>query len=129
MNPHNQNIAIAEACGLFRIEPLRRTTRKGAVTPDGVMLWYCESHHGGASTYAPLPNYYADLNACHEMIAGLSEDGRHRYAVTLAGMLWVPQQMRGWQDFRDTLAVSESTAPQRCEAFLKTLGKWEVGRE
>lgn len=68
MTEEEINIAIAEACGLFKIEPLRRTTRKGKTDPNGVVLWYCEEHHGGAATYARVPDYCNDLNAMHSHV-------------------------------------------------------------
>ena len=58
-------IAMAEARGLFRIEPLRRTTQRGRVDPEGVNLWYCEEHHGGAASYLKIPDWPNDLNAVH----------------------------------------------------------------
>jgi len=119
MNEEQQRIKIAEACDLFRIMPLRRTTRKGKPDPNGVRLWYCEEHHGGAATYAEVPNYPNDLNAMHEaeisyiITNGLWDD----YVGHLKAIMY--QGERFW---------GQATAKQRAEAFLKTLNLWEETR-
>lgn len=69
---------------------------------------------------APIPNYHASLDACHEMekhlrwCAGNEKDMCHMWRaygeelVRIGGPHWT------WY----------STAPQRCEAFLRLHGKW-----
>lgn len=61
-------------------------------------------------------NPLRDLNACHEMekvLVGLKL--RSDYRVHLFG---VCNKVNGW----DYLFATDA---QRCEAFLKTIGKWE----
>lgn len=69
------------------------------------------------------PNYPEDLNACHAVVTALNDEQRHAYAVILSGMLWLPENTRGWNDWRDTLVVSEATARQRTTALILTLQK------
>jgi hypothetical protein len=101
------NIAIAEACGWKFIpeyyhgedQPPEFTT----VTPDGRHL--CGYY----------PDYLNDLNAMHE-----------------AEKILTAQQRRSYVNCIFNLPVSEcesntfATAAQRAEAFLRTIGKWEV---
>jgi hypothetical protein len=118
MTPEQQRIKIAEVCGLFRIMPLRRTTRKGKPDPNGVRLWYCEEHHGGAATYAEVPNYPKDLNAMHESEKTLSENDRQKYLDILAD---APRNDR-YLTWADSVFA---TAAQKAEAFLRTINLWE----
>jgi hypothetical protein len=84
------NIAIAESLG-WKLLANNRWTR-----PCGF--------------YADLPNYTADLNACHELEKTLNTDDARSYYRILELQL-------GWES-------ASATARQRCEAYLKTIGKW-----
>lgn len=117
MTDEQINIKIAELCNLFRIAPLKRTTRKGNDDPNGVVLWYCSEDHGGAKTYDRLPNYAADLNACHE------------FEKTL---LTADSFCGHWGEYSNRLVsllgctdIFHATARQRCETFLRVHGQWE----
>jgi hypothetical protein len=78
----------------------------------------------GTSPYEPVPNYHGDLNACAEMEKSLSGEKQQvwylqkltqvRYRDGVAGMI-------GCMIDKTTFA----TAPQRCEAFLRVVGKWK----
>ena len=104
MSPEEQQIAIAEALGYTQEEPWL----------DGKDCWSHKDHppHVGFDVISDYPN---DLNACREFEIWLLKnhlDLRAVYRRTLIecvgsdGLYWM------------------STAPQRCEAFLKTIGKW-----
>lgn len=99
------------------------TPPEGFSSTHDPAIW---SPEDGSCLYE-LPNYPENLDAVHEVVSGLPDQSRHAYAVTLAGELWKPARTRGWQDYRDTLAVSEATALQRCIALLRALSpdKWE----
>lgn len=120
MTDEEIRIAIAEACGLFRTKPLRRTTRKGTDDPNGVRLWYCSEHMGGAATYDEVPNYPECLNAMHEAEEerfgdwGDHSDLWHLYEVNLRNVCGMRNH---WMS---------ATARQRAEAFLRTLNLWCV---
>lgn len=93
------NEAIAEACGWVP-------------NCDGGICW--DQH--GAPLITP-PNYCNDLNAMHEAEMVLTLEQQYDY----------------WSDVK---AINGSgpdqlftTARQRAEAFLKTLGKWEEAQK
>ena len=106
MTPEAQRIAIAEACGWTEIEP-------------------CTCCYGVIRGYQPtpgahkkhVPDFINDLNAMHEAEKVLA------YAQGGDMTLWI-QRMTcagyGPQLF--------ATAPQRAEAFLRTIGKWEESK-
>lgn len=107
MNPEQQRIAIAEACGWVYV-PEDATWR----SPEK-FTWRCHS--------SP-PDYLNDLNAMHEAEKALTGDQRDRYVYILAGIT-DPSNEMGLADSEYALFA---TAAQRAEAFLKTIGKWEV---
>ena len=102
MTPEAQRIAIAEACG-WRCTASFKGAFACWVRPDGM------DHQTEL-----LPDYLNDLNAMHEAEKTLT------YAQGGQMTVWI-QHMNcagyGPQLF--------ATAPQRAEAFLRTLGKWE----
>ena len=61
-----------------------------------------------------IPDYLNDLNACHEAEKVLTGGMRSKYDAELTLIC-----------SRDYNFIWESTAPQRAEAFLRTLGLWE----
>lgn len=103
MTPEKQRIAIATACGW---KPDKRGL--GWLSPHGY--------------YAPEPDYLADLNACHEMEKVLTEKGVNAW-WTYVGFI----HRHNPTPFGTETAV-HATAPQRAEAFLRTLGLWEEER-
>src|SRR5687767_2483281 len=70
-----------------------------------------------AANKALTPNFCNDLNMISWAVRSCLGFNIHAYACILAGMVWLPEDSRGWQDWRDTLAVSEATAKQRSVAF------------
>jgi hypothetical protein len=123
MTEEQQRIAIAEACGLFRLAPLKRTTRKGDVTPNGVKLWYCIEDFGGAKEYAEVPFYTKCLNACRKMVEVLDYEQAELYEDELCDL--VKKELEATENpapFR--FAVCNASAAIRCKAFLKTLNRW-----
>jgi hypothetical protein len=101
MTPQEINRRIAEACGW---------------TPLPIPVG-----HGGAPLFSKKewedirPNYHGDLNAMHEAEKTLTEDQRDFY---------YPRNLGSWVNLN---APIYSTAAQRAEAFLRTIGKWEDG--
>ena len=99
------NIAIAEACGWT----------KCVCGDENCGAWFPKD----SETAKLLPNYYGDLNACHEMEKVLTYDATEENPLT------------DWDRYRIELAANgldsciHAPAPQKCEAFLKTLGKWK----
>jgi hypothetical protein len=114
MKPEAQRIAIAEACGY-------RPATPGAL---GVLRWH-DPHHqngdlgNGICYIDELPDYLNDLNAMHQAEKVLSR-GKNYY------------QLGGFGFYLKTLgqiiyqsSCVDSTAAQRAETFLRTLGKWK----
>ena len=97
MTPQQQRIAIAKACGWT-------TKHKG--------LWVESSQ-----TYAALPDYLNDLNACHEMEKVLTKE-QHIDHMEWLGMCSDDYGQKVW-------AYVHATAAQRSKAFLQTLGLWQ----
>lgn len=106
MKPELQRIAIAGACGWYRLvleEDKALPTRYGMavgqlVPPSG-------------SVCVPIPDYLNDLNAMHSAEQTLTREQRWKYISALAS---------------DHVShVAFATAAQRAEAFLKTLGLWQ----
>lgn len=70
-----------------------------------------------AKPFYRYPNYTADLNACHEFEKTVMLNSHTR----LNYLAWL-----GWEnDYAATVfACVHATPRQRCEAYLRTIGKW-----
>lgn len=108
MDKIKQRIAIAEACGW------QKPGTWGHSLPESKTLWGCE--YGGIAENPP--DYLDDLNAMHQAERILTDEQRKIYTAYLH-----PKQLHHYLE-ADFL-VAHSTAAQRAEAFLKTIGKWE----
>ena len=115
MTKEQINQTIAGACGWTVIGH-----------SDGLLMG-CRP--GNSTIRNPIPNYHGDLNACAEMEKTLAIDLEYQYAVQLA-IMTIGQEFsddgfspNGWGYY----AVLHATAPQRAEAFCRTLGLWEDG--
>ena len=106
MTPEQINIKIAEAFG--------------NIVQHGCVISWRQLPSGEPEEYqlGPVPDYYNDLNACHEMEKGLSAHQQGKY------LWWLAHACGQGFGERDTKTTC-SPAPQRCEAFLRTLGLWE----
>jgi hypothetical protein len=113
MKPEAMRVAIAEACGWKHV-----TWNGGDSIPFG------DNPNGNRSPRAcdHLPDYLSDLNACHEMIGTLEADGKAKFVDELLAVA-TKHPMHCFSDFN----ALNATAPQRCEAFLKTVGKSQPG--
>ena len=106
MSPEKQRIAIATACGWTDIEP--------CTCCDGVSRGYTPTP-GAHKKH--LPDYLADLNACHEMEQVLTHDQRIDY------MEWLG--LSSGEHWHKVWAYVQATSAERCTAFIRTLGLWE----
>ena len=107
MNPEQQLITIAEACGC----------RECWISQNG-------AHWGflGENYYSQLlPNYLNDLNAMHD-----AEELFYAKSDTLEGA----ERMRDYSKWLCRIAKYplHATASQRAEAFLRTIAKWEEAK-
>jgi hypothetical protein len=116
MNPNEINKAIAEYCGWAEIEP--EIERIGIEdVPNGQLRGITPKGNS-----CVLPDYYNDLNACHEMEKKLSSIQCDKYDAelhTLMNKYWHPIEN---PSIHWTFGV---TAQTKCEAFLRTIGKWK----
>lgn len=120
MSPAEINRAIAESlgyravssleCGLFWLE-----TESGKV--NGYKQGVSEDHAWAVC----CPDYHGDLNACAEFEARIVDWVYYRLKLSrIIGTGWCPDLSIP----EDIKAFLGATAPQRCEAYLKTIGKW-----
>lgn len=105
MTDEQINIAIAESLGWKQCQHC---------ATHGLKAWRYPTDDGCTDT---LPNYTADLNACHELEKTVMLNSHTR----LNYLSWL-----GWEnDYASTVfACVHSTASQRCEAYLRAIGKW-----
>lgn len=101
------NKAIAEACGWTEIQD-------SGVWHHHKLWGYPPLKPGqGGNSFHYLPDYCNDLNAIHEAEKVLTQKQITDYVIEVMQFLHEPML---------------STARQRAEAFLRTLGKWEEAR-
>jgi len=113
MTPERINIKIAEACGWTATENHGSMGGWIAKQPNGGSVYDAIGGTKDDAISRACPDYYNDLNACHEM------------EKVLFGKMW--------SLYSDHLALIcdgmnsriHATAPQRCETFLRTLGLWK----
>jgi len=114
MKPEQQRIAIAEACGWNGI----KWQRLHAGNED-----YWGSKAIGRDEFATrhrLPDYLNDLNDIHRAVKTLSRNHRNIYLNILCELT----REDDMDDVDADFAWCDATAPQRAEAFLRTLNLW-----
>ena len=114
MNTEEQRIAIAEACGW------KQVTRDNK--PEEI--WENQKHPlkicRGESK---IPDYLNDLNAMHDAWLTLSpffekeQFESELYSIVIGGAEYNRNDDAGW--------ITNATAAQRAESFLKTLNLWK----
>ena len=107
MNPEQQRVAIAEACGMWH-------------------SGWPHEYMNQADRLRHIPNYLNDLNAMHEAEKMLTKANWGGYAAELYRI--TDAHNHGISPNHHWLAVAFSTASQRAEAFLRTIGKWEEAK-
>lgn len=114
MNPEQQRIAIAEACGWKNADhPDVMKLKQGWSMPEK----WCMDPKGVLQFNHNRPDYLNDLNAMHEAEKSLRllqwvTYGKHLQTVCDESITW----------------PYHATASQRAEAFLRTIGKWEEAK-
>ena len=125
MTPEQQRIAIAEFCGWTNIclQPLWVSDIEDEFPPV-----LCGTHpskgrpEGIPKRFGPLPDYLNDLNAMHDawLTLSLSEKEQFEselYSIVIGGAEYNRNDDAGW--------ITNATAAQRAESFLKTLNLWK----
>ena len=111
MNPEQQRISIAKACGWTAQEAKDRFWRAVDAAGDMTLdLWMCERN----VWFAGIPDYLNDLNAMHEAERTMGDP-----------QLWVEYQSYLSDVMGNVGWIYHATAAQRAEAFLKTLNLWK----
>lgn len=122
MTPEAQNIAIAES--------LRWTSRKVPSDETVKAQGYDEFRHtwwtNPQGFTKPLPNYHGSLDACAEFEATLADTdddfgSRWQYIQELIEITGAECM----EAHRNVFTVVNADAPQRCEAYLRAIWKWE----
>ncbi|MDB4403257.1 hypothetical protein N9204_00315 [bacterium] len=115
MSKESQRIAIAEACGWKGPKhPDTAQFVRGWIRPDVWMI----NPAGHIGFIYDCPDYLHDLNAMHEAEKTLSFPEQVSYAEHLSLIC-----TKGMTPASTRIAYF-ATAPQRAEAFLRTIGKW-----
>lgn len=141
MTPERQNAVIASACG---VEPelVLWLAQKGdcscysADRKLEVEEWLAKLPAGSwAADYKPAPlyrypAYTTDLNAIAGAEKTLNQEQRFDFFYALNNIVGlVDPSSAAWIKETSVVALVQSTAAQRAEAFLKTLGLWESACE
>ena len=108
MTPEKQRVAIAKACGLTNVAPMIVKNVKHEGDDITVGIW---------SDDGWVPQYLNDLNAMHEAEKTLTDKAHEEFRLNLYDLI---------RD--DSRLIVSSTASQRAEAFLRTIGKWKEAK-
>jgi len=117
MTPEQQNIAIAEHLGDWK--DCRVINGQHGDCDRIVGIPAIIDGTWGEEEEDVFPRYHSDLNACAEFEATLSQSNVAKYnhalqSICLDAPMSDTASDYGWH----------ATAPQRCEAFLRAIGKW-----
>lgn len=110
MTPQEINVAIAEVCGWVK---------KREIEP-GEWVWL-HPEYKTIRGQGCIPDYLNDLNAMHEAEKTLTPEQRDIYYDYLSD---ISAQYNQGVRVDDAWGTYHATAPQRAEAFLRTVVKW-----
>jgi len=116
MSEQEQQIAIAEACGWLCL---------GGCFAADYPGWILQGDTAWKGGMRKLPNYLHDLNAMHEAEKTLDAHRREQY--TDLCVIIASRKAEFTAELSETSLrwnALHCTAPQRAEAFLRTVGKW-----
>lgn len=116
MSPEAQRIAVAETCGWCDIST--QCPWEKCAHPVGQLF----GKLNGVSGY--VPDYPNDLNAMHEAEKMLTGEQRIDYWNKVIAICDRDMGLPGKRWAATTFFIIHATAAQRCEAFLRTIGKW-----
>ena len=125
MKPEEINKAIAEELGWHHFILNDEWGPNRALKPGQEACIGC--------AFTELPDFYNDLNACHEMERRMLSEKSFEFICVWLDNLYRAQGLNPWvwrNGVKDTppmemAGIVSATAPQRCEAFLRTIGKWK----
>jgi hypothetical protein len=105
MSDEEINRAIAEHLGWRCQSHVPEQNKAGAT-----MCWIPPGNHEWHPVQ--IPNYCGDLNAMHEAEKALTKKDLWEMTMQLCNIVY------------GDVPLAHATAPQRAEAFLRTVGKW-----
>jgi hypothetical protein len=108
MTQEQKRIKLAEAAGWRLFSQFKNLW----APPKHVVEYDCDAY--------PLPDYFSDLNAVHELekvLDPLGKDGAYEYWLRTVCHIPERESTKGRYYYR-------ATATQRCEALGKTLNLW-----
>jgi hypothetical protein len=123
MNAHKQRIAIAQACGA---KLWKNPTNFG---PLELWSFDCPSpssifDRDRCDSFSLIPDYLNDLNAMHEAMSIFDYDQADEFDDHICDICKrandIADNPAPWR-----FAVTNATATQRAEAFLRTLNLWK----
>jgi hypothetical protein len=129
MSEEEQRIAIAKACGWKMYEPTDQNVAGGRAK---YKHWIDPDDYFGKWDSLPYPpDYLNNLNAMHDAVMSLSEEQRSKFRKELQYLIAPDTRPNNKVSGIKVMGVESydkwfhATAPQRAEAFLKTIGKWK----
>lgn len=120
LTPEQRRVMLAEAAG-WKLNPCTVCGQNGfvAVSPEGESFWDEASCIESAAMIRVCPNYDADLNECHQLEAGLTDEEHDSFRYNLRTI--VLGAIGGdWRDDAGRHYVS-AKPDQRASALLLTL--------
>ena len=126
MNPEQQRVAIAEACGWKEIRAEVDWLPKELT---GIFTWPHPTDAEKIKYFInrkPIPDYLNDLNAMHDAEKVLTPDTRPEYLCQLFDA--ATRGRSGLYPVDENYLSHHATADQRAEAFLRTIGKWKEAK-
>ena len=125
MKTESQRIAIAEACGYSNVSESR--------PPKNAITWMHGTVFGTLRGLREVvPDYPNSLDACAEFERLLERESTDGNGEPIDGygddaeyarqLLRITRKARPYESIA---RMYKATALQRCEAFLRTIGKWE----
>lgn len=126
MTPHQINMAMAQACGWVGLR-LCVESKCGVVGYNPADNPF--PHDKGEQD---VPNYYEDLNSCHEAEKTLTPDEQYHYGDMIAKSLRDAEDAalgektgKKWKfNGMGYFDLAHLSAPQRCESFLRVKNLW-----
>lgn len=106
LKQEEKRIKIAKACG-WRLESFAKRGSDGGIHAKFPVYYFTHQ----------LPDYFNDLNACHELEMSMTEEQRTEFREILSDM---------YEDECRLGLAFHATAAHRAEAFGLTLKLWEA---
>ena len=117
-----KRIKIAEACGWKRGK-----RREASFADPSKDIEYDSWISPAGFPERKIPDYFADLNACHEMEKVIPFDDTAQGHWGYIGHLVQITGAEFLESYKEAYVLAHATAAQRAEAFGLTLGLWKEG--